>query len=147
MNTTRSKIAFVIAWFLFWILMVLVALEDYRRDGGDAYWQPVLWGTSSALVATFLLALQRCSTPAGTWTAIATPRRWFAHQARMLPLYWLGFVPLVFGIRHVIYRLLGASYEHEPWPQVFVYVSLKLTVFVGLFIVIAMMKLGGGAGG
>ena len=135
MKPTRSAITAVIAWLLFWALMVLVAVEDYRRDGGTAYWQPVLWETSSACVATFLLLLQRRATRRHDHL-IATPWRWFALQARMLPLFWLAFVPLVFGVRHVVYALAGASYEHEPWLQVFVYESLKLTVFVGLFIVI-----------
>lgn len=132
MNPTRSKTAFAIAWLLFWTLMVLVALEDYRRDGGSAYWQPMLWETSSALVASFLLFLQR-RLGARYDALIATPWRWFAVQARFLPLYWLGFVPLVFGIRHAVYGLAGASYEHAPWPQLFVYESLKMTVFAGLF--------------
>lgn len=135
MTPTRSKTAAAIAWLLFWTLMVLVALEDYRRDGGTAYWQPVLWESSSACVASFLLLLQRRAT-ARYDHLIATPWRWFALQARMLPLFWLAFVPLVFGIRHAVYALAGASYEHEPWPQVFVYESLKLTVFLGLFAVI-----------
>lgn len=132
MHTTRNKIAAAIAWLLFWALMVLVALEDYRRDGGTAWWQPVLWETSSALVASFLLLLQRRLT-ARHDHLIATPWRWFALQARMLPVYWLAFVPLVFGIRHVVYALAGSGYEHEPWSQVFVYESIKITVFVGLF--------------
>lgn len=135
MIPTRSKIAAAIAWLLFWTLMVLVALEDYRRDGGTAYWQPVLWETSSACVATFLLLLQRRATRRHDHL-IATPWRWFALQARLLPLYWLAFVPLVFGIRHAVYALAGARYEHEAWPQVFLYESLKLTVFIGLFTVI-----------
>ncbi|QOY93195.1 histidine kinase [Massilia sp. UMI-21] len=135
MNPSRSKTAFAIAWLLFWILMVLVALEDYRRDGGTAYWQPVLWESSSALVASGLLFLQR-RLHARHDHLVATPRRWFALQARMLPVYWIVFVPLVFGIRHAVYALAGASYEHEAWPEVFVYESLKITVFAGLFTVI-----------
>lgn len=135
MTPTRSKTAAAIAWLLFWMLMVMVALEDYRRDGGTAYWQPVLWETSSALVATVLLLLARRVTRRNDHL-IATPWRWFALQARMLPLYWIAFVPLTFGIRHAVYALAGASYDHEPWPQVFIYESLKLTVFIGLFTVI-----------
>lgn len=135
MHPTRSKIAAAIAWFLFWTLMVLVAVEDFRRDGGSAWWQPVLWETSSACVATLLLLAQRRLT-ARHDHLIATPWRWFARQAAVLPLYWIAFTPLVFGIRHAVYALAGASYQHEPWPQVFVYESMKLTVFVGLFTVI-----------
>ena len=136
MNSTRSKIAFGIAWLLFWSLMMLVAVEDYRRDGGTAYWQPMLWEGSSALVATLLLFIQR-RIGARYNHLIATPWRWFAIQACIMPLYWIAFVPLAFGIRHAVYSLAGSSYDHEPWGQVFVYESLKITVFAGLFTVIA----------
>lgn len=136
MNSTRSKIAFGIAWLLFWTLMMLVAVEDYRRDGGTAYWQPMLWEGSSALVATLLLFIQR-RIGARYNHLIATPWRWFAIQACIMPLYWIAFVPLAFGIRHAVYSLAGSSYDHEPWGQVFVYESLKITVFAGLFTVIA----------
>lgn len=136
MNSTRSKIAFGIAWLLFWTLMMLVAVEDYRRDGGTAYWQPMLWEGSSALVATLLLVIQR-RIGARYNHLIATPWRWFAIQACIMPLYWIAFVPLAFGIRHAVYSLAGSSYDHEPWGQVFVYESLKITVFAGLFTVIA----------
>ena len=136
MNSTRSKIAFGIAWLLFWTLMMLVAVEDYRRDGGSAWWQPMLWEGSSALVATLLLFIQR-RIGARYNHLIATPWRWFAIQACIMPLYWIAFVPLAFGIRHAVYSLAGSSYDHEPWGQVFVYESLKITVFAGLFTVIA----------
>lgn len=136
MNSTRSKIAFGIAWVLFWTLMMLVAVEDYRRDGGTAWWQPMLWEGSSAVVATLLLFIQR-RIGARYNHLIATPWRWFAIQACIVPLYWIAFVPLAFGIRHAVYALAGSSYDHEPWGQVFVYESLKITVFAGLFTVIA----------
>lgn len=136
MNSTRSKIAFGIAWVLFWTLMMLVAVEDYRRDGGTAWWQPMLWEGSSAVVATLLLFIQR-RVGARYNHLIATPWRWFAIQACIVPLYWIAFVPLAFGIRHAVYALAGSSYDHEPWGQVFVYESLKITVFAGLFTVIA----------
>ncbi|MBQ5948032.1 sensor histidine kinase [Massilia sp. ST3] len=132
MLPNRSTIAAILAWSLFWLLMVLVAVEDYRRDGGQAIWQPILWETSSALVATSLLLLQRRFT-ARHDGLIATPWRWALVQARWLPLYWIAFVPVVFGIRHTVYALAGASYEHEPWGEVFVYEALKITVFVCLF--------------
>lgn len=135
MNSTRSKIAAGAAWLLFWTLMTLAAVEDYRRDGGTAWWQPVLWESSSALVLTALLMIQ-CHFTARHNHLITAPWRWFALQARILPLYWIAFVPLAFGIRHAVYALAGDSYEHEPWLQVFVYESLKVTVFAGLFTVI-----------
>lgn len=136
MNSTRAKLAAAIAWLLFWTLMTLAAVEDYRRDGGSAYWQPVLWEASSALVLTLLLVVQRRLVRRYNHL-IDRPWRWFAIQACTMPLYWIAFVPLTFGIRHAAYALAGARYEHAPWAQLFVYESLKVTVFAGLFTVIA----------
>ena len=85
MLPNRSTIAALLAWTLFWLLMVLVAVEDFRRDGGQAIWQPVLWETSSALVATSLLLVQRRFTRRHDGL-IATPWRWALVQARWLPL-------------------------------------------------------------
>lgn len=127
-----SKIAASLAWVLFWTLMVLVAVEDYRRDGGSAIWQPILWETSSACVAVALFLVQRHFTRRHD-ALVSQPLRWFALQARWLPLYWFGFTPLVFSIRHAVYALAGATYDHEPWSDVFVYEALKISVFVGLF--------------
>jgi len=134
-RANRSLVAAGIAWVLFWSLMVLVALEDYRRDGGAALWQPVLWETSSAVVATILFLVQRRSS-SGDDALVATPRRWFGRQLRWLPLYWFGFTPIVFAIRHGVYALAGMRYEHQPWPEVFVYEALKISVFFGLFMTI-----------
>jgi len=130
-----SKIAASLAWVLFWTLMVLVAVEDYRRDGGSATWQPVLWETSSACVATVLFLIQRHFTRRHD-ALVSQPLRWFALQARWLPLYWFGFTPVVFAIRHAVYALVGATYRHEPWSEVFVYEALKISVFFGLFMTI-----------
>lgn len=135
MPTNRSLFVASIAWVLFWTLMVLVALEDYRRDGGAALWQPVLWETSSAVVATLLFLVQRRFSAADD-ALVATPRRWFLRQLRWLPLYWFGFTPIVYAIRHAIYAMAGASYNHEPWSEVFVYEALKISVFFGLFMTI-----------
>ena len=132
MPSNRSLTVASIAWVLFWTLMVLVALEDYRRDGGTAAWRPILWETSSALVATLLFLVQRRFGSADD-ALVATPWRWFGRQLRWLPLYWFGFTPTVFAIRHCIYALAGASYDHEPWSEVFVYEALKISLFFGLF--------------
>lgn len=121
-----------VAWVLFWTVMVLVALEDYRRDGGTAPWQPVLWETSSALVATALFLVQRRFS-AHHDVLVTTPWRWFARQACWLPMYWFCFTPIVFALRHAVYALAGASYDHEPWSDVLVYEALKITLFFGLF--------------
>ena len=135
MQPTRTGIAVAAGWLLFWVLMVSVAVQDYVRDGGTAIWQPLVWETSSMLTATVLLVLQYRATVRYNHL-LATPWRWFAIQAMWLPVYWVVFVPVAFGLRHAVYALAGAEYQHEPWLDTFVYESLRITVFVGMFILI-----------
>jgi two-component system LytT family sensor kinase len=132
----RTRQVVIVAWLLFWALMVSVSVQDYARDGdGRAYWQPVLWESSSMIAASLLLAVQLHFTRRHNGL-LAHPARWFALQAAWLPVYWLAFVPIAFGIRHGVYALAGQVYEHEAWAETFVYESVKLTVFVGMFCLI-----------
>jgi hypothetical protein len=131
----RARTAIGVAWLLFWMLMVTVAVQDYLRDGGTAIWQPVLWECSSMLTATVLLLAQRRATRRFDHL-IATPWRWFGLRALLLPLVWALFVPLAFGIRHGVYALLGQVYVHEGWAETWFYESVKLTVFISMFALI-----------
>lgn len=135
MYPTRTKIVVAIGWFLFWVLMVSVAVQDYVRDGGTAIWQPVVWESTSMVTASVLLLLQHRATIRYD-RLLATPWRWFAIQALWLPVYWIAFVPVAFGLRHAVYALAGAQYQHDPWLDTFFYESLRITVFVGMFILI-----------
>ncbi|SHG56770.1 sensor histidine kinase [Massilia sp. CF038] len=136
MPQNRTRAAIILAWFLFWIMMVAVAVQDYARDDGTAYWQPILWETSSMLAATLLLLIQRHFTEHHDAALLPRPARWFALQFAWLPLYWTAFVPLAFGMRHAVYALMGQVYQHEAWGETFLYESLKLSVFVSLFFLI-----------
>ncbi len=135
MQANRSTLVVAVAWALFWALMVSVAIQDYLRDDGKQLWQPVLWETSSMVAATVLLVVQNHFTRRHN-ALLGRPARWFALQALWLPLYYSAFVPIAFGIRHAVYALMGQVYEHAPWGETFVYESIKMTVFVGMFILI-----------
>jgi hypothetical protein len=129
----RRNLVFILAWTLFWTLMVLVAVQDFQRnEHSPDVWKPVLWEGSSALVATVLVLVQLRFTR-GYDALIGSPLRWFAGQALWLPLWWILFTPLAFGIRHGVYALVGETYEHGAWPGVFFYEAMKISIFVGLF--------------
>jgi LytS/YehU family sensor histidine kinase len=64
---------------------------------------------------------------------LATPWRWFGLNALWLPMWWIAFTPLAFGIRLGVYALVGDTYRHDSWPRVFLYESMKLTILVALF--------------
>ncbi len=131
----RTRAVLGVAWLLFWALMVSVAVQDYVRGKGTALWQPVLWETTSMLTATLLVLVHRRFTRRFDYL-LAWPWRWFGLRALILPLYWITFVPLAFGMRHAVYALAGAVYHHPGWGEVFVYESLKLTIFVSMFTLI-----------
>jgi two-component system, LytTR family, sensor kinase len=134
MTFLRRNAVFIVAWILFWILMMLVAVQDFMRNEHSlAIWKPLLWEGSSALVISVLAFVQLRWSHADDHL-LGSPARWFARQARWLPMYWIAFVPLAFGIRDAVYALVGETYYHDPVPQLFLYESMKITIFFGLFI-------------
>src|SRR5471032_2412372 len=105
MRPTRTQLALGIGWILFWLLLIVTAIQDYQRNGGSQLWQPVLWEGSSGVVATLLMLLQRRATRRYD-PLLPSPRRWFARQIPWMIVYWVVFVPLTFGIRHAAYALM-----------------------------------------
>lgn len=130
-RTTRVVIA---AWLLFWAMLVITAVQDYLRDGGDAVWQPVLWELSSGVAATLMMLLQLHFTRRYDHLLV-TPWRWFRIQLAWIPFNCLVFVPLVFGMRHAVYALVGQTYTHQTGLQLFVYEAIKVSLFFATFIV------------
>ena len=64
----------LIVWALFWSMMLVVEVQDYRRNHGQHLWEPVLWIMSSAVVISailyFLYPVLRNE------GLMRTPRRW-----------------------------------------------------------------------
>ena len=135
MMPRRAHLTIGVAWFLFWLLMNITAVQDYQRDDHHDVWKPILWETSSAVVATLLVLAQRLGTRRYDHL-VASPVRWFARQLAWLPAYWVAFVPAAFGIRHAVYAAAGETYKHEDWLPVFLYEDIKITVFFTTFTMI-----------
>lgn len=132
MRPTRTQTIIAAAWVLFWLLMTTTAVQEYLRDHDHGLWKPILWETSSALTGTMLIVMQRYFTRRYDHL-ISSPLRWFARQLVWLPVYWIVFVPVAFGIRHAVYGLAGETYTHHAWPQVYLYEDVKMTVFFFIF--------------
>lgn len=134
MTITRTTRIVIAAWLLFWALLVVTAVQDFVRDGGTAIWQPVLWELSSAVSATFLMLVQLHLMRRHDHL-LASPWPWFRLQLIWIPFNSLLFVPMAFGIRHGVYALMGETYTHQAWPQLFLYESIKVALFFAIFIV------------
>ncbi len=134
-SSNRTRLAITIAWIMFVVLLSAVAVQDFKRDGGSAIWQPIVWETSSGIAGAFLILLQRRLTRRFD-TLLGQPWRWFGVQALGLPIQCIAFVPIAFGIRHGVYALVGVPYTHAPWGGLFVYEIIKVSIFFSLFTVI-----------
>lgn len=129
-GTTRALLAL---WVPFWLLMLLVAIEDHRGDHGVRWWEPFVWEGSSCLVASFWILLQRRTSQ--RWNdCLDQPVRWFARHLAWLPVIIVSFVLVVYAIRHGIYALTSETYEHPGWSYLFFYEGIKLSLFAGLWL-------------
>jgi len=123
--------ALIALWVPFWLLMILISIEDHRDNPYIRWWMPVLWEGSSALFATALLWLQLKLT--AHWN-VDRPVRWFARQFAWMPVIALVFVCTVFPFRHAVYALAGEVYEHRTWADLVFYEGVKLVLFAGLWL-------------
>jgi hypothetical protein len=132
MSISRTRLNLAIAWLLFWGLMTATAIQEYLRNHGEHLWHPVVWEATSFLTVTALLCLQRRHMRRHD-ALVGTPMRWFARQLVWLPVYWVTFTPVAFGMRYAVYYLAGATYTHGEWPEVLLYENVKMTVFFFIF--------------
>jgi Histidine kinase len=129
----RSNATLWLIWGIFWLLMIVISVQDQHRNDAIRWWEPILWEVSSAVGATLWLLLQR-RTQARYARYLDHPLLWFAHQLKWLPLIAITFVVGVYALRHGVYWLADEVYEHESWQFVIVYESIKLSLFAGLWL-------------
>jgi two-component system LytT family sensor kinase len=130
---SRTDRALFSLWTLFWLLMIVVAVEDNRDDPGIRGWEPVVWETTSALLATGWLLLARRAHR--RWEPLLDqPWKWFGRHLAWLPVMATTFVFLVYQLRHVVYAFTPETYEHDPIRVIFFYEAVKLTLFASLWI-------------
>jgi two-component sensor histidine kinase len=119
------------AWSLFWVLMLVISVQEHVVDGAHRWWEPFVWEGSSAITASILawVMLRYLAGPSA-----GAPGQWLRRLLPWLPLLCTIFVVTNFGLRHGIYALANTRYFHESWSHVFLYESLKFFLFFGLWI-------------
>lgn len=127
-----ERVLYVI-WALFWLIMILVAVQERLHNPYTRWWEPLLWEGSSCVVATAGMLLQRHAKQRYS-SYLDQPLQWFGAHLRWLPLIIVTFISSAYAIRHGVYAVVGDAYEHRPWSFVFVYEALKLTLFTGLWL-------------
>lgn len=120
-------------WAAFWLIMILVAVQDGLHNLYIRWWEPLLWEGSSCIGATAWMLLQRRHKQRFT-ADLDRPLRWFGRHLRWLPAMIVTFLGFAYGARHAVYALVGRDYVHESWLFVVGYESLKLLLFSGLWL-------------
>jgi hypothetical protein len=131
-NRTLDASLYVV-WALFWLLMILIALQDTALDPAIRWWEPVVWEGSSCLFATIWMVIQRRAGERYD-VYLDQPARWIAHHLKWLPVIVATFLVCVYLVRHGIYALAGHEYRHESWGYVIAYETAKIGLFFGLWI-------------
>src|SRR5204863_8719490 len=67
---------------------------------------------------------------------LSQPAKWYGKHLVWLPLIALTFVCAIYAIRHGVYALIGGTYRHSAWPNIFLYESIKVLLFSGLWLAI-----------
>jgi hypothetical protein len=120
-------------WVTFWLLMITVAVEENLHNPRVQWWEPITWEGSSALALTcWVLFLLRMRERYARY--LGRPLVWLGCYLRWLPLIAVTFIPAIYALRHGVYALLGQTYQHPSWAFVFPYESLRLTLFLGLWL-------------
>lgn len=122
----------VLAWAAFWLLMLLVGIQEQGRAGGRDAWRPFVDYGTAALVAT-AIACWDIRRPLHATPVLNRPLRWFAWRAVWLPPVAIAYVGVVYGLRHAIYALFWQTYRHESWGAVLLYETVKFGIFYALF--------------
>ena len=133
--SARSRTGWLLAWAAFWLLMLTVAVQDHLRDHRGELWRPLLWEGSSCLVASLMLAALWRRAPRHD-ALLTQPPRWFLRQLGWLPLLAPAFVVAIYAIRHAVFALLGQTYQHAGWGEVFLYECTKFSLFYTLFVAV-----------
>lgn len=134
-NYTGNPRALYSLWTLFWLLMIAVAVQDNISDPYIKWWEPFVWECSSALMATVWLVLQQRRSHRYD-QFLSQPLKWFGLHMAWLPVLAVTFIIAVYAIRHAIYALAHDTYEHPSWSFIFMYETVKLTLFMALWLAI-----------
>ncbi len=115
-------------------LLSVAALQDYRRGGGTRDWEPILWELSSIVCVTGLALL------VGSWAGRLRGRPWpqqLAGHLIGLPVFSLLHVAGMFGLRFLVYGLVGVDYRPHALPELLLYEGVKDTVSYTLTVMLA----------
>ncbi|MGQ3054714.1 MAG: sensor histidine kinase [Roseateles sp.] len=114
----RWRLPYVALLIVIGLLLSVSALQAYDMGGGGRPWEPFLWEFSSVLVIGALaLGIHAL---VGRLRGLPWQRQLVAH-ALALPMFSALHIAGMFGLRFVVYGLVGLSYHPDELPTLLIY--------------------------
>jgi two-component system, LytTR family, sensor kinase len=123
-------------WATLWMLVSVVENSDYFHNPSSPRWQgPVLILVPTVTIIVWLIFELR--SVRYQQTPLEPLRPWIGHFLWRLPALAIGYIVIVYGIRHAIFGAAGAEYNHIPWQGLIPFELIKATLFYCLWLGLA----------
>jgi hypothetical protein len=123
-------------WATLWMLVSVVENSHYFHNPSSPRWQgPVLILVPTFTIIVWLIFELR--SVRYQQLPLEPLRPWIAHFLWRLPTLAIGYIAIVYGIRHAIFAAAGAEYRHIPWQGLIPFELIKATLFYCLWLGLA----------
>ena len=132
-SATPLLLGLAAVWLLLWTLLSLTEVAVLIHSPRVPLWHALAIALVPPAVAGAWLGLA-LSTRTFETLSIEPGRRWFFHQLRALPLLVVAGVFCIWGLRELVFRLIGTDYGYHPPPIYFPVQGLKIVLFYLLWL-------------
>jgi hypothetical protein len=115
-------------WATLWTLIAIIESAYYIHSPSIPPWQPMTLILSLTCTISVWLILELRSDRYLRFP-LEPPRAWFLHHLRWLPILAIGYVVIVFGLRHAVFAMAGGRYQHLAWGALVPFELLKASIF------------------
>jgi two-component system LytT family sensor kinase len=126
-------IVLAVLWATLWTLVSIVDFAGYVHDPSIPVWQPLVLISAPICTIAVWLGFELRSARY-LQVPLDPPRPWFSHHLRRLPLLAMGYIAVVFGLRHGLFTLGGAQYRHVIWRILIPFELVKASLFYCLWL-------------
>jgi hypothetical protein len=120
-------------WATLWTLVAIIESSYYIHNPSIPRWEPLTLILSLSCTIAVWMAFELRSARYLRFP-LEPPRPWFLHHLRRLPILGSGYVMIVFGLRHAVFAMAGAHYEHLPWQGLIPFELAKASLFYCLWL-------------
>lgn len=118
-------------WFVFWLLLFALGVQEYVWSGGREFWRPIVDYGTAALVSTALAVVQ-IRRARRLEHLLGQPARWFLHLWAWFPLQLVAFVAAMYLLRFGLYALAGERFQPGWRLEVLAYEAFKFILYYAL---------------